>query len=105
MRIRASAVAAVVAWAATGRAWKRNGGIPSLRPAPVLALAAAAVACPLGTSAAVVAGVGVPLVLFRRHLRSAVVGRSPEHVLYPVLQFVEEAVCDLGFASVLGGRS
>jgi hypothetical protein len=89
---------AFVYGAGSGQTWAASGGLPSLRPTPVMAALAGVAAAPFGAGVAALAATGVPIVVFRRWIAVAAQRRSLEHLLFPAFQFAEEVASDVGFA-------
>ena len=84
---------ALRAGAAIGRDFVRRGGIPSIRPNPVLIAGAALAGLLLSPAVALLAGLTATFALYSRVVR----GRYPERPLYPLLFALEEGAKNVGF--------
>ena len=84
---------ALRAGAAIGRDFVRRGGIPSIRPNPVLIAGAAIAGLFYSPAVALLAGLTATFALYSRVVR----GRYPERPLYPLLFALEEGAKNVGF--------
>lgn len=84
---------ALRAGAAIGRDFARHGGLPSIRPNPLLIVGAALAGLLLSPAVALLVGLAATFALYGRVAR----GRLLERPLYPLLLAVEEGAKNVGF--------
>ena len=80
-----------------GRDWARRGGIPALRPLPLLL--AALLTLVLVNPVAALLAAALPIVVYRKALRRGLRAHGPEALLYPVVGTLQETFAVIGFVS------
>lgn len=79
-----------------GRDWARRGGIPAIRPMPVLLLGAFSLLL-LAPRAALLGVLGLPVLIYRKVLRRGLREHGPEALLYPYIGALQEIYATRGF--------
>ena len=80
----------------TGREFARNGGIPAVRPTPLMSLLGFVVLAPVSFKWAFVVALTTPLLVFRRWLLKAVRQHNIAMALYPAVATAQEIACNVG---------
>jgi GT2 family glycosyltransferase len=83
---------------AHGRDWRLDGGVPTLRPLPLIAMLGSLVVATVSPLLAWAALALSPFALYRRWTRRALWGAGAETLAYPYVQLLEECADLMGFA-------
>jgi hypothetical protein len=87
-----------------GVRWVREGGLPTLRPAPLALLLLGAPLAEVSVGTAVLVMLVLPYCVFSNLTRRAVRLRDPEAALYPLLALAHELSYDIGCVQGIASR-